>query len=78
VGGAADGLSIRLLPRAAFGPGYAGKTRKYRVVTSASLAPASWQAVPGYESISGDNVPVIIPVAVPVGPRFYRAEIWLE
>ncbi len=76
--GSVDGFGLRLLPRAAFGPGYAGKTRKYRVVTSTSLAPASWQAVPGYESISGDNVPIVIPVTATTGARFYRAEIWLE
>ena len=76
--GSADGFRLRLLPLAAFGPGYAGKTRKYRVVTSTSLTPATWQAVPGYESISGDNIPIFIPVTASTGTRFYRAVIWLE
>ena len=74
------GLGLVLMPRAALGAGYVGKVRRYRVLTSDTLEPGAWRAVPGLESVAGDNVPRTIAVPVPAGenPVFYRAEAWLE
>jgi hypothetical protein len=41
------------------------------------MAPGSWQAVPGYSSITGQNQPVIY--LDPAHERiFFRALAWLE
>ena len=50
IGKSASGeLEIGLQARAAFGPGYVGRTRKFRLLTSTSLDSNDWQVVPGYE-----------------------------
>ena len=68
-----------LLPlRPAFGPGYLGKVRHYRLVRSPDLAPGNWQTVPGYESIPGYGEELVVPFAKPATAVFFRAEIWLE
>jgi rhamnogalacturonyl hydrolase YesR len=77
-GGGTGGLTLTLDARAAFGPGYVGKTRKFRVLSSPTLQAGDWQAVPGYESISGDNLPRVLPVSTDAGHRFYKLACWLE
>lgn len=69
---------LTLNARAAFGPGYTCKTRKFRILTSSTLLNGDWQIVPGYESITGDNLPH--PIAIPASEqrRFYKAASWLE
>ena len=74
----AAGLRLLLQTRAALGPGYVGKIRRYRIATSPELAPASWQTLPGHAAIAGDNLLHTLPVAAPSPRAFYRAEIWLE
>jgi unsaturated rhamnogalacturonyl hydrolase len=69
---------LLLYARAAFGPGYAGKLRKFRLQTSSTLDPADWQTVPGWESIVGDNLTRAFPVLAPDAHQFYRVAAWLE
>lgn len=64
--------------RAAFGPGYAGKVRKFRLLTNPALDAGGWQVLPGYESITGDNLPRSIPIPDAEARRFYKAASWLE
>ena len=71
-------LRLVLESRAALGPGYVGKTRRYRVLTSPDLAAGSWQPLAGREPIDADNLAHAIPVTLPARAAFYRAEAWLE
>jgi Concanavalin A-like lectin/glucanases superfamily/Bacterial TSP3 repeat len=58
------------------GSGYGSLTRRYRLENSKSLAPGSWQALPGYGSIAGQNQAVIhLDTA---GRAFFRGSVWLE
>lgn len=70
-------LRLTLHARAAFGPGYEGKTRRFRLLTSPSLD-GDWQAVPGWEAVPGDNL--THPLSVPKSDlrRFYKIAAWLE
>ncbi len=72
------GPRLLLQTRAALGPGYVGRTRRYRILTSPDLSPASWETLPGHATIAGDNLLHSLPVAAPAPRAFYRAEIWLE
>ena len=64
--------------RAAFGPGYTGKIRKFRLLTNATLDAGGWQAVPGYEAVTGDNLPRSTAVPEAEERRFYKVAAWLE
>lgn len=69
---------LLLSPRPAFGPGYLGKVRYYRLVRSPDLRAGAWQTVPSYESIPGYGEEIVIPFKKPTAAAFFRAEIWLE
>lgn len=69
---------LTLDARAAFGPGYTGKTRKFRILTSTTLDGGDWQVLPGYEAIPGDNLPRSIAPPDGGARRFYKAASWLE
>lgn len=71
-------LTLTLDARAAFGPGYDGETRKFRILSSPTLEADDWQTVPGYESITGDNLPRVLPVSTDASRRFYKLACWLE
>ena len=64
--------------RAAFGPGYVGKTRRFRLLASPDLAPGSWTPLPEPAPVSGDNLPRFIEVPLSGSSVFFRAECWLE
>jgi rhamnogalacturonyl hydrolase YesR len=72
------GLNLTLNAHAAFGPGYVGKTRRFRIVSSTTLQTDDWQTVPGHESIAGDNLPRVIAVSNDNGRRFFKLACWLE
>jgi hypothetical protein len=71
-------VRLTLNARAAFGPGYSDKTRKFRLLTCNSLDSNGWLPVPDWESIPGDNLThtFIIPAGSTRG--FYRIATWLE
>lgn len=71
-------LILTVEARAAFGPGYVGKTRKFRVLASPSLEAGDWQAVAGYETIHGDNLTRAISVTTDSPRRFFKLACWLE
>lgn len=72
-------LLLQLATRAAFGPGYLGKVRKHRILTSPDMAPGNWQPLPGSADIPADNLEHALPVGHPASPAaFYRAATWLE
>lgn len=74
----AQTLRLVLEPRAALGAGYAGKTRRYRVLSAEDISSAAWVAVPGWGDVPGDNVGRVLPVAVPRDRVFFRVETRLE
>jgi rhamnogalacturonyl hydrolase YesR len=69
---------LTLNARAAFGPGYVGRARKFRVQTSSTLGAGDWHSVPGWESITGDNLPRTLAIPEDGGRRFYQVSSWLE
>jgi len=69
---------LTLNARAAFGPGYVGRTRKFRILTSSTLGSGDWQPVPGWESITGDNLPRTLAIPADGNRRFYQVASWLE
>ena len=71
-------LRVVLEPRAALGAGYVGKTRRYRLLGSGDLTPASWAAVQGWNDVPGDNIERVLAVGVPQNRLFFRVETWLE
>lgn len=75
---AGGGASLELNPQAALGPGYVGKTRRFRLESSATLDAGSWAPVAGYEAIPGDNVGRVVSLPAEAGARFYRLVSWLE
>lgn len=68
---------ITLHARAAFGPGYEGKVRRFRLLTSPSLD-GDWQIVSGWESLQGDNLIHLLSVPKGGARRFYKIAAWLE
>ncbi|MEX1117034.1 MAG: glycoside hydrolase family 88 protein [Akkermansiaceae bacterium] len=73
------GYHLRILPSAAFGPGYLGWTRRYRILTSQNLSTPSWRPLPDQEILTGDNVLRLIPIDTSSAPRsFFRTHAWLE
>jgi hypothetical protein len=75
---AADHLRLVLDARAAFGPGYVGKVRKHRILTSPDLSDGSWLHLQGIDIISGDNLSHSVEIDPAPAPAFYRAATWLE
>ncbi len=69
---------LSLDARGAFGVGYQGRTRHYRIHASPDLEPGSWSALPGYEDLIGDNRVRRIPLGDEAPRGFYEAEIWLD
>jgi unsaturated rhamnogalacturonyl hydrolase len=72
--------SLRLVldARAAFGPGYLGKDRNHRILTSPDLSDGSWLPLHGDDLITGDNLSHSIEIIPTRAPAFYRAAIQLE
>lgn len=75
---AAAHLRLVLDARAAFGPGYLGKVRKHRILTSPDLSDGSWLPLQGMDIISGDNLSHPFEIDPTPAPAFYRAASWLE
>jgi len=71
-------ISLSFLGRAAFGPGYDGFERRYTLWQSATLEPDSWQPVPGYESISPNNLTINADRVVGDESLFYRLTVDLQ
>jgi hypothetical protein len=70
-------LRLALHARAAFGPGYVGKVRNHRILTSPDLSADSWLPMPGQEVIQGDNLDHFIGIVPTSSPTFYRTATWL-
>ncbi len=69
---------LALNPIGAFGVGYQGLTRKYHVSTKTVLTNATWTALPGYESYTGNNIPIEIGIKYGAPISFYAMQTWLE
>ena len=69
---------LRLLPRGAIGPGYIGKTRRYRILSSPNPGTGPWLPLSGQNIIAGDNLPRVIPLETSAPAAFHRASSWLE
>jgi unsaturated rhamnogalacturonyl hydrolase len=74
----AGSLRLALHARAAFGPGYVGKVRNHRILTSPDLSAGSWLPMPGQDIIQGDNLDRFIGIIPTSSPTFYRTATWLE
>lgn len=76
---AGNNFTLSFLARAATGPGYGGRTRKYDVeFNSAPAAPESWQGVSGYTNIVGGDHIVVATLPMDVAKNFYRLKVRLE
>ncbi len=64
--------------RAISGSGYGTCTRHYRLESSSTLVPGSWQAVPGYLNIQGAGQAVSYAPPAADGRMFLRCVVWLE
>jgi hypothetical protein len=63
--------------RAASGPGYAGRTRHYRLESAAGPG-GEWRPVPGFDSIAGAGQTVALDLTPPLPERtFYRLRVSL-
>ena len=72
-------LQLLLETRAAFGPGYVGKIRKHRILTSPDMTPGSWQPLADTADIPADNLMHTLPLGLPnQRAAFFRATTWLE
>ena len=72
-------LQLLLATRAAFGPGYFGKIRKHRILTSPDMAPGNWQPLANSANIIADNLVHTVPLDPPTHlTAFFRASTWLE
>ena len=69
-------LSVQTI--GAFGVGYQGLTRKYRVLSSGSLTNEAWSAVSACAAVQGNNLPLEIGITNLAPVQFYRVESWVE
>ena len=72
-------FTLTFFARAATGPGYGGRTRKYDVECSSDPADSSsWQGVSGYANIVGGDQTVVATLPMDVAKKFYRLNVRLE
>jgi hypothetical protein len=69
---------IRFQRHSASGPGYADKTRTYRLESVTTLHTAIWDAVPGYEAIPALDDTVDCPVETTNSSGFFRVRVILQ
>lgn len=74
----AGGPQLAFHAPAAFGPGYAGLTRWFRVEQTPSLTDPDWRPVPGLDPVPGDNLRQTVVLPAPEQPMFYRTRTWLQ
>lgn len=70
--------SISFLARKAEGTGYSGLTRIFTLETTTNLHGAPWIAVPGAQSISGNNQTAMYQSPSTNSPSFFRARVQLQ
>ena len=76
---AGNQFTLSFVARRATGAGYASRTRKYTVEESANLANAtSWQSLPGYIDIVGDDQAVGVTVPTTGPNKSYRLKVRVE
>jgi hypothetical protein len=60
------------------GIGYEGRTRHYALERRGQLPSGSWQAVPGFSDLVGNNQVVVYDAPGADAPWFFRGSVWLD
>jgi outer membrane protein assembly factor BamB len=78
--GWSNGVAVVNWPtRRVVGTGYdESKSRFYRLETRASLLSGTWQPVPGYTNVLGDDTTRFFTNAAPGTSVFYRVRVWMQ
>jgi hypothetical protein len=75
---AEDGrMAVTFHARRTAGSGYGTLVRRYRLERSNALEAATWETVPGFESVAGQDLKVTH-LEDGLDRRFFRARVWLE
>jgi hypothetical protein len=70
-------ISLNFTARAATGPGYTGRVRRYTLESNDTLASTAWAPVTGYTDIQATDQTVTYTTTNSGPPRFYRLNVTL-